>query len=240
MGNLFFWLFTFREAVLLALLSLLDTPPSHTTTLTKPIYAMLPVKVCKLFFEVRIFSYFQLAVTFLERHAAEHLRLRYSRSQASGTQKKRHDAAILSVQNDLPLSCTFIMKMAHHNLLHFTGNRYNTHRPYAKQHKLTTTCGQAPLRDGDDGASEYSDGSACAAYVVSVSCDYNVQSWFPLSLSFGFFFAPFPCIFPSSQALVIFCSLLYSCWGTDEREENIKGRTLFVAFFADNAGPFST
>lgn len=133
------------------------------------------------------------------------------------------DTAIFSVQYDLPLLCTFIIKIAHQDLLHFTVNRYDAQRPYVKQCKLTT-CAQALLCDGNDNASDSPDGSANAAYVVSVSCYYYAQTTFvPFSLSFGFFFflPHFPCIFPNSQAHV-FCSPLCSCWETEEHKENTK------------------
>lgn len=95
--------------------------PLRTTTLTKPMYAKLLMKICKFFFGVGIFSYFQPTITFPEWQAAEGLHLHYSWSQASGTQE-RHSAAIFSVQNDFLLSWIFIIKMAHHNLLHSTAN----------------------------------------------------------------------------------------------------------------------
>lgn len=51
--------------------------------------------------------------------------------------------------------------MAHHKLLDSGGNRYDAHRPYAKQRK-PNTCAQAPLCDGDNNASGSSDQSASA------------------------------------------------------------------------------
>lgn len=115
------------------------------------------------------------------------------------------DTAIFSVQYDLPLLCTFIIKIAHQDLLHFTVNRYDAQRPYVKQCKLTT-CAQALLCDGNDNASDSPDGSANAAYVVSVSCYYYAQTTFvPFSLSFGFFF-----FYPTSLAFSLIAKLMCS------------------------------
>lgn len=71
----------------------------------------------------------------------------------------------------------------------------------------------------------------------------NAQTIFVSIFTFIWLFftpPPFTCILPFSLALLFFCSLLYSCWGTEKYEKNTKGRNLFVACFADTAGPFCT
>lgn len=168
------------------------------------------MEVCKLFFEVGIFSHFQTAVTFPEWHAADHLRLHYILPITSLRHtKKKINTALFSVQNDFPFSCNFIMQIEYHNLLHLSGNRYDVHRPYSKRCKLTT-CAQVPLSHDDDNASDSSGGSASAAYAVLVSCYYKAQFLFLFSFYLAFFFPLFPSLayFPLVKLL---CSSVLHC-----------------------------
>lgn len=129
--------------------------------------------------------------------------------------------------------------MKHQNLQHF--DRYDAHRPYAVQRKLTTRCAQVPLCDGNDNESDSSDGRwediyrFCFMWNIMYVQSFSVFifTWFNFNLLF-------PRVFPSNQALVFFCSLQYSCWETRKCEDNTKVRMISVAFFADKAGPFST
>lgn len=226
MDNLFFWLFTFWEAVLLALLSLSYMPPLHTPTLTKPICAKLLINLCKLFFEVWKFILFLCCSDFSWTTCC--WRSLFSLFAIQSTQK-RHDTAIFSVENDLPLSWTFIIKMEHPNLLHFTGNRYTGHtwnnanwQQVLRHHCVAAmTMYLTPL-------------------MVFISHDFNAQTIFvPVFIFIWPFFATLSLHF--SPLAKLLCCFVLCCIPVEELKNVIRiCQTLFVAFFANKARPFST